>query len=162
MHAFCVVSDVCDVHALDSEKRSALHVLCLTSNRAESKQSSCSNLTSIATDASSACGSTAAAHHHRSDIPSASSPTIKTAQHQLDSLSAEASGYSDSLNSKMAAAAAVSCDKTVSVFVQIMKLLLKAGSSVNGQDDFKRTPLHICATHGHLEGLCCCELVASL
>ena len=154
-------SDVCDVHALDSEKRSALHVLCLTSNRAESKQSSCSNLTSIATDASSACGSTAAAHQHRSDIPSASSPTNKTAQNQVDSLSAEASGYSGSLDSKMAAAA-VSCDKTVSVFVQIMKLLLKAGSSVNGQDDFKRTPLHICATHGHLEGWCCCELVASL
>ena len=160
MHAFCVVSDVCDVHALDSEKRSALHVLCLTSNRAESKQSSCSNLTSITADASSACGSTAA-HQHRSDIPSASSPTSKTAQNQVDSLSAEASGYSGSLDSKMAAAA-VSCDKTVSVFVQIMKLLLKAGSSVNGQDDFKRTPLHICATHGHLEGLCCCELVASL
>lgn len=37
-----------------------------------------------------------------------------------------------------------------------MKMLLKAGSSVNGQSDEGQIPLHLSAQHGHYDGVTQC------
>lgn len=53
-----------------------------------------------------------------------------------------------------------------------MKMLLKAGSSVNGQSDEGQIPLHLSSQHGHYDGVtvfvcsvrrhCCCEACLSV
>lgn len=40
-----------------------------------------------------------------------------------------------------------------------MKMLLKAGSSVNGQSDEGQIPLHLSAQHGHYDGVTVCVCV---
>ena len=40
-----------------------------------------------------------------------------------------------------------------------MKMLLKAGSSVNGQSDEGQIPLHLSAQHGHYDGVTLCFCV---
>lgn len=43
-----------------------------------------------------------------------------------------------------------------------MKMLLKAGSSVNGQSDEGQIPLHLSAQHGHYDGVTLCVCVRLL
>lgn len=40
-----------------------------------------------------------------------------------------------------------------------MKMLLKAGSSVNGQSEEGQIPLHLSAQHGHYDGVTVCVCV---
>lgn len=43
-----------------------------------------------------------------------------------------------------------------------MKMLLKAGASVNGQSDEGQIPLHLSAQHGHYDGVTVCVCVLCL
>lgn len=42
-----------------------------------------------------------------------------------------------------------------------MKMLLKAGASVNGQSDEGQIPLHLSAQHGHYDGVTVCVCAAT-